>query len=276
MVVVGSIKLHRTDVLLAKERLNGRVLNTPIINTEYGLLKLENLQHTGAYKIRGATNALLVRAEEGPIQSAVTASAGNHAAGMAHAAKYLGVEAIAVVPNGTPKVKIENCRRLGCRVIEAGVHLNEAMAIAKGIAKETRGYFLHPFDDPQVICGQGTVGVELFPQQPDVVLVPIGGGGLASGVALAFAGMKTKVIGVQIEGADAMNRVLRKSSPLKFINSGIADGVAVSSVGQLTRQICKYHLSDSIVIAGIPFSLAQDLRVPSTSNFFTIICGFWR
>ena len=248
MVVMGCVTPSYADVLAAWERIRSHVRQTPVLEIDSGMLKLENLQHTGAYKVRGACNALFRRHQLRPFKAAVTASAGNHAAGLTYACNILGVQAIAVVPITTPKIKVENCRALGCRVIRAGQDLRASMQLARQMADGQDTIFLHPFDDPDVICGQGSIGLELAQYNPDLVFVPIGGGGLASGVGLSFSKSHTRVVGVQIEGADVMNRCIRKLPPIQHVNAGLADGVNVQKAGQLTQKICEQELDDIIVV----------------------------
>ena len=248
MVVMGCVTPCYADVLAAWERIRPHVRQTPVLEIDSGMLKLENLQHTGAYKVRGACNALFRRHQNTPFRAAVTASAGNHAAGLTHACNALGVQAIAVVPITTPQVKIENCRQLGCQVLVSGADLQESMHMARQLADGTDTVFLHPFDDPDVICGQGTIGLELKTHRPEVVFVPIGGGGLASGLGLAFAHSQTKVVGVQVEGADVMNRAIRRLPPLAEVNAGLADGVNVQQAGELTTRLCETLLDDILVV----------------------------
>ena len=225
------------------------VKQTPLMVTENGMLKLENFQHTGAYKVRGASNAVLSMLERGPKQPVIAASAGNHAAGLAWAARQHGVQATAVVPFGTPKVKIRKCQSLGCRVVIFGSSVAESLKEAKRIALKEGMYFVHPFEDTDVICGQGTMGLELLEENPDVILVPIGGGGLASGIGLACSNSLTRVIGVQLDGLDVMRRRLFNLSPMSSMPVTIADGVMVSNPGQLTEQLCRNYLDDVITVS---------------------------
>jgi len=245
---MGCLDIHPKDIAKAANRIQNIIRKTPLLDTQDGLLKLENFQHTGAYKIRGASNAIL-SLEESSKRGVIAASAGNHASGLAFAAKQAGIQCTAVVPFKTPQVKIDNCRSLGCTVIRAGNTFEESLIEAQRIAARENLYFVHAFDNPQVICGQGTIGLELLSEKPDVILVPIGGGGLAAGVALACAKTKVRVVGVQVEGMDSMRRRLENLPDIPIFDRSIADGVAVANPGQLTEKLCRQHLDDIILVS---------------------------
>jgi len=165
----------------------------------------------------------------------VAASAGNHARGVAWAARHFGLDAVVVVPVTAPRTKVDGCRALGARVVAHGETYDDALGEARRIATSEGRRFVHAFDDPDVIAGQGTVGVELRPLEPDVVLVPIGGGGLASGIAVA---MDCRVVGVQVEGVDAMVRAIKGEEGPWEPAATVADGLRVRCAGRLTRRIC--------------------------------------
>ena len=200
------------DVLAAQARLRRWIEPTPLHHADrFGCwLKLENLQRTGAYKVRGALNALLAAGERGDRRGVIAASAGNHAQGMAWAARRLGVACTAVMPVHVPRTKLAGVARLGARVILHGDSFDQAQAHAMALAESHGLRYLHPFDDPDVIAGQGTVGLELAAFAPDVVLVPVGGGGLASGIALALHAQGVRIVGVQVKGVDAMALKIRE------------------------------------------------------------------
>jgi threonine dehydratase len=187
--------------------------------------------------------------ERGDRRPLIAASAGNHAAGMAWAAREAGLSATAVVPFGTPRVKIQNCLALGCKVIRRGSCFDESLIEAKQIAVKEGFRFLHPFDDAEIICGQGTIGLELLPHNPDVVLIPVGGGGLAAGVGLAFSQSSTKVIGVQLKGVDSMNRRLKGLPERDIVKNLIADGIAVRNPGVLSTELCRRYLDDIVLVS---------------------------
>ena len=239
-----------SHVLAAADRLRGRVTRTPLVrsSTFDGYLKLESQQITGAYKVRGALNALMVQVSRGDCRPVVAASAGNHAAGVAWAGRRLGLDVITVVPEGAPASKIERTERYGAEVIRCGQRFDDAFAEAQRLAQANDWRFLHAFDDPDVIAGQGSLAVELDDFCPDVVAVPIGGGGLASGVATYLHQRGVRVVGVQVRGVDAMAQALGVA-PRGPIRDTIADGVAVRQAGALTADICHRLLDDLILVS---------------------------
>ncbi len=238
------------DVLAAQARLRRYLPPTPLHYAErFGCwLKLENLQRTGSYKVRGALNALLAARERGDHRTVIAASAGNHAQGLAWAAYRLGVNAITVMPRCAPQTKIAGVAHWGATVRLHGDSYDEAKAFAAELALQNDYRVLSAFDDPDVIAGQGTVGLELAALGPDVVLVPIGGGGLASGVALALKSQGVRIIGAQVEGVDSMCRALRGDCALREPAATLADGVRVKEPGHLTRQLLSHLLDDVIVV----------------------------
>lgn len=210
---------------------------TPLVRARSldALLKLESLQQTGAYKVRGALSALSAAVARGDCRPVVAASAGNHSAGLAWAARALGLTAVAVVPVHAPENKVERTRRLGARVLRFGDTYEAAERRARQLAHRNGWRFLHAFDDPDIIAGQATVGLELRAAEPDVVVVPVGGGGLAAGVALAFAETRTRVIGVRVREAERM--------------ASIADGVRVRQLGIRTRALLQRHLDGWVEVS---------------------------
>jgi len=237
------------DVFLAHERLRRILPPTPAVYSESraAFLKLDNLQVTGAFKVRGALNALAAQVERGDHRPVVAASAGNHAQGVAWAARRFGLRVCLVVPVGAPQTKIEGCRTLGAEVVIQGSCFEEALEHACTLADAKGWRFLHAFDDPEVIAGQGTLALELLPLRPDVVLVPIGGGGLAAGTGLVLKTFGVRVIGVQVEGADAMARMLRGETPDSSVRGTIADGLRVRQPGSIPFELCD-GLFDEIVV----------------------------
>ena len=225
------------DLDSAWETVRRHLAPTPVVRSPHfdALLKLECLQRTGAYKVRGALAALAAGRRRGDTRPVVAASAGNHSAGLAWAARTLGITAVAVIPEDAPETKVRRTRSLGARVILAGSCYEESEVVARRLA-ETEGWrFLHAFDDPDVIAGQSTVGRELRATRADVVVVPVGGGGLASGVALALAGTRTRVVGVRVHARERM--------------SSIADGVRVRHLGRRTRRILATHLAGWVEVS---------------------------
>lgn len=242
------------DILAAQARLRPYLPVTPLHYAErFGCwLKLETMQRTGSYKVRGALNALLAARERGDRRPVIAASAGNHAQGLAWAAYRLGVPAIAVMPHGAPETKIAGVAHWGATVRLHGDTFDEARAFALELAERNGYRFLSAFDDADVIAGQGTVGIEIAACAPDVVLVPIGGGGLAAGVALALKSQGVRIIGAQVEHVDAMARVLREDNAAKaeaFVPAAtLADGVRVKHPGLLTRHLLAGLLDDIVIV----------------------------
>jgi threonine dehydratase len=238
------------DVLAAQARLRPYLPPTPLHYAErFGVwLKLENLQRTGSYKVRGALNALLAARERGDGRPVIAASAGNHAQGLAWAAYRLGVQAITVMPHGAPANKIAGVAHWGATVRQHGDSYDEAYAFARELAAQNDYRFLSAFDDVDVIAGQGTVGMEIAPHVPDVVIVPIGGGGLASGVALALKSQGVRIVGAQVEGVDSMARALKGDIRLIAPLASLADGVRVKVPGFITRRLCASLLDDVVIV----------------------------
>jgi len=247
---VEALPVSASDVLAAQARLRRYLDVTPTHYAErFGCwLKLENLQRTGSYKVRGALNALLVARERGDERTVIAASAGNHAQGLAWAAYRLGVPAITVMPRNAPETKIAGVAHWGATVRLHGDSYDEAKAFAIELAAQHDYRLLSAFDDRDVIAGQGTVGLEIAAMSPDVVLVPIGGGGLAAGVALALKSQGVRIIGAQVEGVDAMARALQGDHSLREPAMTLADGVRVRQPGALTERILAELLDDVIIV----------------------------
>ncbi len=216
-------------------------------------IKLENLQQTGSFKVRGAYNKISRLTEAERKNGVVACSAGNHAQGVALAAKRLGISADICMPETAPLSKIENTKSYGANVILSGNCYDDAYAKALEICKQKGSTFIHPFDDPYVIAGQGTIALEILEKCPtvDVVLIPIGGGGLASGIAFAIKSIRPSclVYGVEPKGAASMEMSL-KSGKIQTLEqvSTISDGVAVKTPGKLTFEMCKKYLDGIITI----------------------------
>jgi threonine dehydratase len=239
----------------AQRRVGAALAPTPAVRSEArgAWLKLENLQPTGAYKVRGAFNALAAQIERGDRRPVVAASAGNHGLGVAWAARHLGLPATVVVPASAPSNKARGCAALGAEVAIGGADFESCVATAQALARARGARFLHAFDDPEVIAGQATVAAELLPLCPDVVVVPIGGGGLASGVGSLLRRAGVRVVGVQVAGVDSLRRALaaagggdgRDGAGADEAAGGarggaptLADGLRVAAPGALTRRIC--------------------------------------
>ncbi len=231
----------------AQERLSGVIHHTPfsyapILSEMSGYkvyLKKENLQRTGAFKLRGAFNKIATLIEVGKKGGVVAASAGNHAQGVAFSAKHFGIEATIVMPDSTPLNKIQGVKEFGANVILHGANYDEAYAYAMEYTKENNLEFVHPFTDDEVMSGQGTVAVEMLEEQPDLdaIIVPVGGGGLIAGMGIATNALspKTKVIGIASAGAPAMKNSYdtKEAHGTKSVRT-IADGIAVRDASPIT------------------------------------------
>ena len=250
------------DFMEARERLGTviektKLIHSSIFSNETGnevYIKPENLQRTGAFKIRGAYNKIAKLTEEEKKRGVIAASAGNHAQGVALAAQKLGIKAVIVMPKHTPLIKVEATRRYGAEVILTGEVYDEAYEYAKKL-QEKEGYtFVHPFNDEDVIEGQGTIALEVLEELPDadIILVPIGGGGLISGIASA-AKLKNpliKIIGVEPEGA-ASALEARKSHHVVELDEAntIADGTAVKKIGDITFDYIEKYVDDIVTVS---------------------------
>lgn len=217
-------------------------------------IKPENLQTTGAFKIRGAYYKIAKLSEEEKAKGLIAASAGNHAQGVAYSAHKLGVKATIVMPKATPLIKVEATKKYGVEVILHGEGYDEACAEAKRLEKENGYTFVHPFDDLDVIAGQGTIGIEILEElkDTDYILVPVGGGGLISGIAAAAKALKPsiKIIGVEPVGAMAMKLSMDKNEIVNLDKvSTIADGVAVKNPGNVTFSIIKDLVDEIITVS---------------------------
>jgi threonine dehydratase len=245
-----DVSVTAADVLAAQARLRRYLNPTPLHYAErFGCwLKLENLQRTGSYKVRGAMNALLAARERGDLRPTIAASAGNHAQGLAWSAYRLGMQAITVMPRCAPETKIAGVAHWGATVRLHGDSYDEAKAFAAELAEQNNYRLLSAFDDPDVIAGQGTVGLEMASLMPDVVLVPIGGGGLASGVVLALKSQGVRVVGAQVENVDSMARALRGDFSVREPATTLADGVRVKEPGTLTRRVLAELLDDVVIV----------------------------
>ena len=216
-------------------------------------LKPENLQITGAYKLRGAYYKISTLTDEERAKGLVTASAGNHAQGVAYAAKAYGCKAVIVMPTTTPLMKVDRTKSYGAEVVLHGDVYDESAAYAAKLAEEKGYTFIHPFDDPAVATGQGTIAMEIIKELPlvDYILVPIGGGGLATGVSTLakLLNPKIKVIGVEPAGAACLKASLKKGKPVTLDKvSTIADGTAVKTPGQNIFSYLQQGLDDVITV----------------------------
>lgn len=219
------------------------------------LLKREDLQPVFSFKIRGAHNRMAQLAPEERARGVICASAGNHAQGVALSATRMGVRAVIVMPTTTPAIKVDAVRGLGGEVVLFGDGFDAARAHAVGLAEREGFVFVHPFDDPDVIAGQGTVGLELLRQHPGpigAIYVPVGGGGLAAGIAsfVKFLRPDIRVIGVEPEEAASMKAAIEAGHPVALDQVGLfADGVAVRQVGEETFRLCRDLLDDIVTVS---------------------------
>ncbi|MBS6953580.1 MAG: threonine ammonia-lyase [Enterocloster asparagiformis] len=236
-------------------------LETKLVYSEYFsaqtgnkvYFKPENLQYTGAYKVRGAYYKISTLTDDEKAKGLITASAGNHAQGVAYAAKLAGVKAVVVMPTTTPLMKVNRTKGYGAEVVLAGDVFDEACDYAYKLAEEKGYTFVHPFNDLAVATGQGTISMEIIKELPtvDYILVPIGGGGLATGVSTLakLLNPKIKVIGVEPAGANCMQESLRQGEVVTLPNiNTIADGTAVKRPGELLFPYIQQNIDDIITI----------------------------
>ncbi len=258
----GTLPVSFEDIEAARKRIAGGTLVSPCPESKplSGLCsarifcKLEYLQRTGSFKERGARNALLLLAPEARARGVIAASAGNHALGLAYHGRMLDVPVTVVMPSFAPLIKVTTCRNLGARVVQHGTVFQEAKDHADKMAADEGLTYIHGYDDPAIIAGQGTIGLEILEQVPDVeaVVVPIGGGGLIAGVALALKTLKprVKVIGVEPKAATCYTAALKVGRPTPVeVRPTLADGLAVSRVGANAFAIARDHV-DRIVRVG--------------------------
>lgn len=246
------------DIRAAARALDGAVIRTPCLPSRTlsqltGAdisLKLENLQYTASFKERGALNRLLAFSKDEKNRGVIAMSAGNHAQAVAYHATRLGIPATIVMPTDTPFIKVTNTERLGANIVLHGDTLEDAAAHAEALRAEQDLVFIHPYDDPLVIAGQGTLMLEMLADAPDldVLVIPIGGGGLMSGCAIAAKAINPdiEIIGVQAALYPSMQRALGGKAPT-LQGATIADGIAVKSPGIITREIIGALVSDILL-----------------------------
>ena len=248
-----------SDVEGARERIAEGVRRTPCVHSEVFsrlcktevFLKLENRHRTGSFKERGALNRILHLDDEQKRRGIITASAGNHAQALAYHAQRVGVPTTVVMPKQTPLVKVANTRGFGAQVILEGDNFDDAYAIAEARRDAEGLTFVPPFEDREIIAGQGTAALELIEQQPDLdlVVVPIGGGGLISGMAVAYRALapEVRVIGVQTERIPSMKRSLEEGACVLMESAQtLADGIAVKRPGRMTLDLVNRYV-DNVV-----------------------------
>jgi threonine dehydratase len=258
----GSRRLiNLQDILAARERIRGHVAVTPCpLSQPFSDLcgaqihfKLENLQRTGSFKERGAANKLALLTQDERARGIVAASAGNHAQGVAVNAQRLGIKATIVMPETTPLIKAQATKSFGARVVFFGTSLADAFVEARRIEKEQGAVFIHAFDDDAIIAGQGTAGLEILEQVPDVEVVvgSIGGGGWLGGIAVAVKAMKpsVRVVGVESALVQKMRAALDAGAPVPVpAASTLADGIAVSQAGDRTLPLFTRYVDEIVCV----------------------------
>jgi threonine dehydratase len=276
------------EVLAARERIAGRVHRTPMLSSTTAArqlaaaggprladdrlyLKAENLQKTGSFKPRGMVNRIATLTPEERARGAITMSAGNAGQAYAWAAREAGVPMTVVMPAGANPTKVDACRGYGAEVVLEGEHVGDAYRALVRIRDERRLTFVHPFNDPAVIAGDGTAGLEVLEDLPDVdvVVVGIGGGGLISGIATAVKERRpaTRVHGVEPELADAMTRAFAAGEPVEIQPHSVADGLGAPFAGDVTLAICRRYLDgialieDATILGGLRFILERMKQV---------------
>jgi threonine dehydratase len=260
MTEVPSVGL--AEVAEARELLRGVSIHTPMEESRWlsslaggpVSLKCENLQRTGSFKIRGAYVRISRLTEEERAHGVVAASAGNHAQGVALAAKLLGIKATVFMPEGAPIPKEKATRAYGADVVFHGRYLEDALTRARAYSEETGAVLIHPFDHVDIVAGQGTAGLEILEQAPDVrtVLVPTGGGGLLAGIAIAVkaADPTVRLVGVQAEGAAAYPSSLQRGAPVPLESmKTMADGIAVGLPGEITFAAVRDHVDEIVTVS---------------------------
>lgn len=248
------------DIYAAHDRIRSRIVRTPLMESftlgevcgRRVFCKFENLQMTGAFKERGALNKLLQLTEAERKQGVIAASAGNHAQGLAYHGGKLGIPVTIVMPEHTPIVKVVHTQMMGARVIQFGEGYDDAHEYACRLAEQEGLILVHPFDDPDVIAGQGTIALELVEENDefDSVLVPVGGGGLISGIAVALKRLRPQVsvIGVEAEAVASMAAALG-GRELGAAGKTIADGISVRRVGRLTRRLAAKYVDKMVAVS---------------------------
>ncbi len=242
--IKGSVKRTQIIECPTMEKLTGNKV----------FFKLENLQKTGSFKVRGALNKIMHLTEEEKARGVIASSAGNHAQGVALGATNLGIKSTIVMPGTAPLSKVVATRGYGAEVVQVGTVYDDAYKKACEIQAETGATFLHPFDDPYVIAGQGTIGMEIIEDLEDVdmVIVPIGGGGIASGIAKAVKSLKpsVKMVGVEAENAASMLEAVKQGCPCTIKTTPtIADGIAVARAGQLTCEMIRDYVDEIVTVS---------------------------
>jgi len=297
-------------IYLAARRLKNQIRHTPFqpsqrLNNLLGaeiFMKMENMQHTGAYKERGALNKLCSLTEEEKSRGVFAASAGNHAQGLAYHAGLQGIHSTIFMPIGTPVIKVTRTKDYGANVQLVGSSFDDAFEACMSHINQHGGTLVHPFDDVHVIAGQGTMGLEIIDQMPDidVLVIPVGGGGMISGIAKAVKSInpKVRIVGVEPARIPSMARAVHGDVSMQPAVTTIADGINVRKVGKITLDICKHYVDEWVTVteedicrailfllegektvsegagaAGIAALLSGRIRDISGKKVGTIICG---
>jgi threonine dehydratase len=253
--------INLADIIAARERIKAAIVRTPLAHSS-GLsslvdgevrLKLENLQHTGSFKARGALNRLMALTPEERARGVIAASAGNHAQGVAAWATKLGIASTIVMPLGTPLIKVTRTQRYGANVVLFGENYDEAYTHACELREASGAVYIHAYDDDAIIAGQGTIGLEILEDMADVddIIVPIGGGGLIAGIGMAVKAQRprTRIIGVEAAVLPSMQAALQAGAPVKLEAARtLAEGIAVRRVGDRPLEVCKTVVDDIVTV----------------------------
>ena len=291
------------EIVAARERIDGRIHRTPILSsataaawtrvaTGVGIrdgrlfLKAEQLQKTGSFKPRGMTNKVATLPDEAKARGVITLSAGNAGQAYAWAGRTAGVPVTVVMPAGAVRSKVEACRGYGARVVLHGAHVGETFAEMERLRDAEGLEFVHPFDDPAVIAGHGSIGLELLEDLPDldVVVVGVGGGGLISGVAAALKERRSaiRVYGVEPERSNAVSIALERNEVVRIEPDSVADGLGAPFAGEWTLAMCRRYLDgivlldDPTILAGMRFAverLKQVLEPAGAAAVAAVLAG---
>jgi threonine dehydratase len=303
MSETSSLQLTIDEIVAARERITGRVHRTPLLSSATAaawttvatgarlrddrlFLKAENLQKTGSFKPRGMTNKIATLPDEAKARGVITLSAGNAGQAYAWAGRSAGVAVTVVMPAGAVRSKVEACLGYGARVVLHGIDVGDTFAEMERLRDVEGLEFVHPFDDPAVIAGHGSIGLELLEDLPDldVVVVGVGGGGLISGVATALKEMRPgiRVYGVEPELSNAMSLALERNEVVRIQPGSVADGLGAPFAGAWTLALCRRYLDDIVllddptILAGMRFGverLKQVLEPAGAAALAAVLAG---
>lgn len=265
----AALAVTAADIEAARERIRGGIYESPCVESiplskltgAHIFCKLDYLQRTGSFKERGARNALLQLPHAARARGVIAASAGNHAQGIAYHGSLLGIPVTVVMPRFAPLIKVTNCRNLGATVVLHGEDLTEARAKAQELAEERGLTFIHPYDNAHVVAGQGTMGLEILEQTPEVeaIVVPVGGGGLIGGIGIAVKARKPSVelIGVEPENAPSLAAAFARHGPVQVaLSPTLADGLAVAKTGEINYPIARRVVDRLVTVDEASIALA--------------------